>query len=301
MFNPDSCWLVLVLLLSSICNLSCCIPGSLLVWPSIATQICNDVIGNYGWTLVEASLPISLLIMTNGCTAAFFGTELHSSGPRKALVYSSIAFGAGLAIGSVGLHMHWLPFVYMGFGTFWGVGAGMAYSPCLHALMQWSPDKRGLMSGVSVASLAAGALGSSLMAKPIMNLFSRLPQYVGSIDSIPTKYINGQLVAALDGNPAAKVVEITNAGAANFSPDIVNGLYLAGSGSNGAMELLAAVGIGCSAVTLGAAHVIHVPALPVVSSSSGGPPSLLDLAEEVEDPNKPDPDAQHALLVNALK
>lgn len=269
-----------------------------MVWPSIATQICDDIIGNYGWTLVEASLPISLLIMTNGCAAAFFGTEQHSAGPRKALVYSSIAFGTGLAIGSIGLYMHWLPVVYMGFGTFWGVGVGMAFSPCLHTVMQWSPDQRGLMAGASIASVATGALASTLFANPIMNFFSTQPQYVGSIDSIPTKYIHGQLVAALDGNPATKVVEIVNAGGANLSPEIVNGLYLAGSGSNGAMELLVAVGVGCTSMTLAAAHVVRMPP-PTPTTSPGVTSSLLDIIQE--DTLTPESDAQFALLTQAVK
>lgn len=69
-------------------------------------------------------------------------------GHRTSLLAAAGAFGGGLALGSLGIHLHSLPLLYAGYGALAGMGLGLAYTPCISTLMQWFPDRKGTASGV---------------------------------------------------------------------------------------------------------------------------------------------------------
>lgn len=54
--------------------------------------------------------------MTSGISAALFGKWQVKVGPRKPLVYGSVAFGGGMLLGGYGAAIHSLPLMYLGYG-----------------------------------------------------------------------------------------------------------------------------------------------------------------------------------------
>ena len=46
-------------------------------------------------------------------------------------------FGSGLALGGLGIHMHELWMLCLGYGVLGGTGVGLAYTPAIGALMAW--------------------------------------------------------------------------------------------------------------------------------------------------------------------
>ena len=258
---------------------------------------------SYEWTALDMSMPLPLMLITGGCTATFFGPSQHASGPRKSLAYAGLAFASGLAVGSLGLYLQWLPLLYMGYGTLWGVAAGLAYSPCLHTLMLWSPQRRGLAAGISTACVATGMLGSSLLAKPMLAYFAKPPLFLGSRESVLSQDIDGRLFASVEGHGRGQV-EVVELLQEHFPERLLaDGLYVAGSGSAGAIETLATIGLGCSAAALVSAYTLRVPH----SSTAVDPAPHCDAKETTEKPTlaaqdvSPDSETQYHVLQQAVK
>ena len=61
------------------------------------------------------------------------------------MALSSVVFGAGVALGGLGIQLHSLPLLYFGYGVLAGVGTALAYTPPVQTLMQWFPDRKGML------------------------------------------------------------------------------------------------------------------------------------------------------------
>jgi hypothetical protein len=57
----------------------------------------------------------SVAIAVLGLSAALFGAWLEKAGPRRAMFYAAICFGAGFEIASLGIKLHQLPLIYLGY------------------------------------------------------------------------------------------------------------------------------------------------------------------------------------------
>ncbi len=55
-----------------------------------------------------------------GGSAAILGPWQAKVGPKKSVMCAAACFGGGLALGSLGIHLHMLPLLYLGFGVFGG-------------------------------------------------------------------------------------------------------------------------------------------------------------------------------------
>ena len=106
---------------------------------------CNIIIAASDWTLGEASLPLSVILGTFGICATLLGKWQIKAGPRKSMALSSVVFGAGVALGGLGIQLHSLPLLYFGYGVLAGVGTALAYTPPVQTLMQWFPDRKGML------------------------------------------------------------------------------------------------------------------------------------------------------------
>ena len=54
------------------------------------------------WSLKEVGYIFSIAILFLGLSAALFGAWLEKAGPRRAMFYSALCFGAGFCIASAG-------------------------------------------------------------------------------------------------------------------------------------------------------------------------------------------------------
>jgi MFS family permease len=210
------------------------------------------------WTLLEAAFPLSIVFLLQGVSASVVGSWQMKVGPRIAMGAASVAFGGGLMLGALGIHLHSLPLLYAGYGFLGGTGIGLAYTPPMQTLMQWFPDKKGIASGLTIAGFGSGALLFTPAVQYLSKQFAKMPEYLGPANQFVTKVVDGRLFTDIDG----KMIEVINAGAAEIAKlpyDLQEGLYIVGSGNTGAAESLAVMGAAYFAVMAASAYAIRKP------------------------------------------
>jgi MFS family permease len=111
----------------------------------------------------------SVAIAVLGLSAALFGAWLEKAGPRRAMFYAAVCFGLGFEIAALGVKLHQLPLVYLGYGVVGGIGLGLGYISPVSTLIKWFPDRPGLSTGLAIMGFGGGAmigspLGNQLMA-----------------------------------------------------------------------------------------------------------------------------------------
>lgn len=123
------------------------------------------------WNQPEIAWIFSLAIGVLGLAAAFFGPWLERNGPRKAMFYAAICFGAGFYISSLGVRFHQLGLIYAGYGVVGGIGLGLGYLAPVATLMKWFPDRPGLATGLAIMGFGGGAMIGSPLAVRLMAHF----------------------------------------------------------------------------------------------------------------------------------
>src|SRR5260221_13187449 len=73
--------------------------------------------------------------------------------------------GCGLGVILAGQAHGHLGFLYLSFGVLGGFGLGLCYIVPVATLIQWFPDKRGMITGLAVAGFGAGALVTAPIAQ----------------------------------------------------------------------------------------------------------------------------------------
>ena len=188
--------------------------GSPYAWSLMADVITRQegffAAASSDWTLGEAAFPMSLVFLFQGASAAVLGGWQMKVGARKSMAAASVCFGGGLIIGALGIHLHSLPLLYLGYGVLGGTGIGLAYTPPVQALMEWFPDKKGIASGLTIAGFGSGALIFTPIIQALMKKFVVLPEYLGPASSVVTSLKDGKLFATVNGN-AVEVMNVTAA------------------------------------------------------------------------------------------
>jgi MFS family permease len=113
----------------------------------------------------------SVAIAALGLSAALFGAWLEKAGPRRAMFYAAVCFGAGFLIASAGVSSHQLWLVYFGYGVVGGTGLGLGYIAPVSTLIKWFPDRPGLATGLAIMGFGGGALIGSPLASKLMASF----------------------------------------------------------------------------------------------------------------------------------
>jgi MFS family permease len=190
------------------------------------------------WTLAQSCLPLSIVFVFLGGSAAALGPWQARVGHRTSLLAAATCFGGGLALGSAGIYAHSLPLLYTGYGALAGLGLGLSYTPCIAALMQWFPDKKGTASGITIAGFGSGALLFTPLVQHLTQHFARMPEYLGPAADFSLRSVGGRLFADLDSG-AVEVVEALASDIGKLSHSALpEGLYVVGSGGTGAAEAL---------------------------------------------------------------
>ena len=154
--------------------------------------------GGGNWTAAEVGWIFSIAIAVLGLTAAFMGKWLERHGPRKAMVLASICFGGGFMIGALGVHLHQLWLLYLGYGVVGGFGLGIGYLAPVGNLVKWFNDRPGLATGMAIMGFGGGAMIGSPLAKDLMAHFHAS---LGGPGVAPTMLVMGAIyfVAILFG------------------------------------------------------------------------------------------------------
>jgi len=123
------------------------------------------------WTVPHVVLATySLGLVMLGLSAAFLGKWVERVGPRKTMFASACCFCSGLVVASLGVHVHSLLVVALGYGVIGGIGLGLGYIAPVSTLVKWFPDKPGMATGFAIMGFGSGALvgapfGVELMAR----------------------------------------------------------------------------------------------------------------------------------------
>lgn len=124
---------------------------------------------------------------------------------RPALA-GSVAFGGGFALGGVGVLLHNLPLLYLGFGVLAGTGIGLSYVPPVATLLRWFPDRRGMATGLTLMGFGGGALVSTPYMTWLIEKFRKAPEYLGDPSSLRLVKEGGRRFAEVGGELREVVV-----------------------------------------------------------------------------------------------
>jgi MFS family permease len=121
------------------------------------------------WELTTLGWIFSLAIVVLGLSAAVFGKWLERVGPRQAMLVSACCFGGGFLISALGVRLHQIALLYLGYGVVGGIGLGLGYISPVSTLIKWFPDRPGMATGLAIMGFGGGAmiggpLGVALMA-----------------------------------------------------------------------------------------------------------------------------------------
>jgi len=130
------------------------------------------------WKLTELGWIFSIAIVFLGLAAAFTGTWLDRVGPRKAMVVAALCFGGGFLVSALGIYLHQLWILYLGYGVIGGCGLGIAYISPVKTLITWFPDRPGLATGMAIMGFGGGALIASPLSVWLMQQYAT-PTSVG--------------------------------------------------------------------------------------------------------------------------
>ena len=123
------------------------------------------------WKLTSIGWVFSLAIVFLGLSAAFAGKWLEKVGPRLTMFVAACCFGCGFMISALGVYLHELVLVYLGYGVLGGIGLGLGYVSPVSTLIKWFPDRRGMATGMAIMGFGGGAMIGAPLAVVLMDYF----------------------------------------------------------------------------------------------------------------------------------
>ncbi len=123
------------------------------------------------WNLKEVGWVFSIAIAFLGLSAALFGRWVERVGPRKSMFTAAMCFSGGFIVAAVGIHLHQLWLVYLGYGTLGGCGLGIGYISPVSTLIKWFPDRPGMATGMAIMGFGGGALIAAPLSVILMDHF----------------------------------------------------------------------------------------------------------------------------------
>ena len=140
--------------------------GAVYAWSVFRTPL----IRQSGWSNSEVTLTFTICVFVLGISAFFGGLWLNRRGPRVVALTGGLLYGLGVFLASFSANKLW--WLYLSYGFIGGMGLGLAYIVPVAVLVNWFPDRRGLITGIAVGGFGAGALITAPVA-------TRLIQSVG--------------------------------------------------------------------------------------------------------------------------
>jgi MFS family permease len=124
------------------------------------------------WKLTELGWIFTIAIFVLGMSAAVFGKWVQTEGPRKSGFVAALCWGLGFWVGALGIQLHQLWLVYLGYGVIGGCGLGIGYITPVSTLISWFPDRRGMSTGMAIMGFGGGALVAAPLSDFLMNRFA---------------------------------------------------------------------------------------------------------------------------------
>jgi MFS family permease len=221
------------------------------------------------WTHSQVLPVFSCSAICLGLTTHYLGGWVERVGPRLAGTVGSVFWSLGLITTGVGVHLHQLPLVYLGYSVFGGVGWGLMYLCPVTSVMKWFPDRRGLATGIALSAFGMGAAVAPAIIQTLMDAFAVAPEYVGPVLGTESYVVelktltDGSLAVAETspiGNPGDAVV-VATAGDTSTVSNISTGAgaYLLGTGDTGTAKSLVTLGLGYGVIGLLGSRFMILP------------------------------------------
>jgi MFS family permease len=110
------------------------------------------------WSQKQVVWIFSIAIAVLGSSAAVFGRWVERVGPRMSMFTAALCFAGGFLVSAVGIHLHQLWLIYLGYGVLGGCGLGIGYISPVSTLIKWFPDRPGMATGMAIMGFGGGAL-----------------------------------------------------------------------------------------------------------------------------------------------
>lgn len=110
-----------------------------------------------GWSKVDTQIVFAAGLATFAVVMIFAGRKLKTWGPRPLAVAGGLTLGSGYILAGVFGGTGFWP-VLIGVGLIGGAGIGLAYVVPIAVGMNWFPDHKGMITGLSVAGFGFGAM-----------------------------------------------------------------------------------------------------------------------------------------------
>ncbi|MFJ7755572.1 L-lactate MFS transporter [Peribacillus muralis] len=125
--------------------------GTIYTW-SLFNQPLAD---KFGWKLSSVAITFSITSFALAVATLFAGRLQEKWGLRSLVAIAGIVLGAGLIASSF---VSSLLVLYITAGVVVGFADGLAYITSLSNLIKWFPERKGLISGISVSAYGMGSL-----------------------------------------------------------------------------------------------------------------------------------------------
>ncbi|MCY3986710.1 MAG: OFA family MFS transporter [Candidatus Dadabacteria bacterium] len=238
--------------------------GSVYAW-SIYNPALIEVLGVTtgaadDWTLRQVVWIFSVAIVFTGLTAAFAGKWVEDVGPRMVCVMAACFWGGGYIISSLGVTLHQLWLIYLGYGVIGGIGLGLGYVSPVSNLIRWFPDRRGLAAGMAIMGFGGGAMVAVPLKEFFLQYFYRAPQYLGTADAVDMITHSGRRFAEVGGQLKEVVVAGASEAVHILTPGTeALGVYVVGTGSAGVAQTFLFFGVVYFLVIMVSAFLYRVP------------------------------------------
>src|SRR3954469_15882771 len=139
------------------------------------------------WSLSQVARTFTIAIVVLGLSAAFAGKWLERVGPRMVGTVAAACWGGGFLVGGLGIWLHQLWLLYLGYGVIGGCGLGLGYVSPVSTLIKWFPDRRGMAAGMAIMGFGGGAIIGAPLKDVLIETFYRQPAYLGTTSSVRTE------------------------------------------------------------------------------------------------------------------
>ena len=85
---------------------------------------------------------------------------------------AALCFGGGFLVSAVGIKLHQLWIIYLGYGVLGGCGLGIGYISPVSTLIKWFPDRPGMATGMAIMGFGGGALIAAPLSVMLMKHFA---------------------------------------------------------------------------------------------------------------------------------
>lgn len=211
------------------------------------------------WDLSAVVWVFSVAIVFLGLAAAVAGRWLETVGPRMVGVVAACCWGGGFLLGGLGIALHQLWLLYLGYGVLGGVGLGLGYVSPVSTLIRWFPDRRGMATGMAIMGFGGGAMIAAPLEEWLLGLWYRAPEHLGAVTDVVLKNDGGRRLAEVAGQ-WREVVVVGPSDVASMIQPGPEGVYLVGTGSTGVAATFVTLGLVYFVVMLLAAFSYRVPA-----------------------------------------